>query len=175
MTATYWACAQTHPRQEELALRNLRRQGFTSFFPFFMIRKLKHGIANGTYLAKPAFPGYVFIQFPEEFYGWGPINNTLGISRLMTHQVPDDEYRTPCRAGFVDDLWQMRILQADRAPDVIPIGTMIKIKRGPFAERVALVSLSTTQRVGVMLEMFNRSVVLEFDVANVERIMRPVA
>ena len=36
--ATYWSCAQTHPHREKLALVNLRRRRFTSFFPYFLLR-----------------------------------------------------------------------------------------------------------------------------------------
>ena len=175
MTATYWACAQTHPRQEDIALRNLRRQNFEAFFPFFMQKKLKNGIAKGQYLIKPAFPGYVFIRLPYGADNWMPINHTLGVQRLLTQQDHDDEYRRPCRADFVDDLWRIRIMQTNRAPDVIPVGTTVKIVRGPFSERLALVAMSTAERVGVIMEVFARSLTLEFDVAAVRRLTRPVA
>jgi transcriptional antiterminator RfaH len=172
----YWACAQTHPRQEEIALRNLRRQNYTSFFPFFLLPPQSCRNGNpGQYLAKPAFPGYVFVELDDRLVDWSPINFTLGIRRLLTYLDEASEYRVPCRADFVDGLRRIRILQSDRpGPDLIPVGTYVKIKRGAFAEKAALVEMSTEKRVGVMLEMFNQHVTVEFDVAAVERITRPV-
>jgi transcriptional antiterminator RfaH len=173
--AKYWACAQTKPRQEEIALRNLQRQNFTVFYPFFMVPRTRHGIASGQYLAKPAFPSYVFVQLDDDYINWSPINFTLGVRRLLTYAESEDKeaYRFPCRANFVEDLWRVRVMPSDRPPDLIPVGTTVKITRGPFAEKIALVTLSSEDRVRVLLEVFNREVMLEFDVDAVERITRP--
>lgn len=171
--ARYWACALTYPRQEKIALANLERQHFKAFYPYFMVPgPSRHSTAQ---IARAAFPSYIFVELDDRLYNWSPINFTLGIRRLLTYAGAIDEYRRPCKADFVDTLWNMRILQTDRGPDLLPIGTSVKIMRGPFSERVALVEMSTATRVKVLLEVFNRDIHLEFAIEAVEQVMRPVA
>jgi transcription antitermination factor NusG len=179
-SSSYWACAQTHPHQEALALTHLRRQQFNAFFPFFMLpRPLpKSGIRNPDkpqHIVKPAFPGYVFIELDEQL-NWAPINFTVGVRQLLTgRQTEDDyDYRKPYRAAFVDDLRRLRIFNPgmqgipDSTPDLIPPGTTIKIINGAFTEHLALVELSTHQRISVLMKAFNREIRLEIGVQDVE-------
>ena len=67
----------------------------------------------------------------------------------------------------------MRIMGLDEdeviETDVIPPGTTIKIIRGPFCDRTALVTMSSADRVRVMLQAFNREVVLECEADAIER------
>jgi transcriptional antiterminator RfaH len=173
MSSLFWACAQTHPHQEQLALVNLRRQQFNSFFPILLIEnKNKHIVA------KAAFPGYVFVELDEDRYNWAPINFTLGVQRLLTYSTKDDGYNQPCRAHFIDALHRMRIVQRPGdhklSPDIIPCGSMIKIRRGPFANYEALVTLSTHERLSVMFRLFNRDVNMHLSVNDVQRISAPL-
>jgi transcriptional antiterminator RfaH len=168
--AAFWSCAQTHPHQEKLALINLRRQLYTAFYPFFLVRNKK-----GRLVPQAAFPGYIFIQLDELAVNWAPINYTLGIQRLLTQLSKKSEYRMPCKADFVNDLHQMRLMGLDDKrilDDTIPIGTLIRIKNGPFADKEALVQMSSRDRVRVMLQAFNREIILECEAAAVERVAR---
>lgn len=169
----FWACAQTHVRQEELALVNLRRQKFIPFFPIFLIRN-----KNSHFISRAAFPGYIFIRLDDEYRNWAPINFTMGIQRLLTYPVnrhDEEAYRKPCRVGFIEDLYRMRILRDDEQyqPDLIPAGTTIKITNGPFADKEALVEMSSEQRVHVLLSLFNQQINVSLTVESVERISRP--
>lgn len=167
----YWSCAQTHPHHEALALRNLRRQAFTAFYPFFI-----HTNRFRRLVVKPVFPGYVFIELDDTLPNWSPINSTLGVKRLLTHSAgSEDLYRKPAKVPFMDDLRRLRIYHED-APgeEVIPPGTTVRIRRGPFAEKVALVAMSTQDRVRLLLEAFNREIVVDFDTESVELVRRSV-
>ena len=165
----FWSCAQTHPHQEALAIRNLRRQHFDAFYPLFLAPNRFRRLAP-----HPVFPGYVFVQLDSEAYNWAPINSTLGVRRLLTQPAPGD-YRRPAKIGFIEDLHhRLRIHNPSAEPeDTLPPGTMVRIRRGPFAERVALVTLSTADRVRLLLEVFNRDTEVEFDRAEVQLIRRP--
>jgi len=165
----FWSVAQTHPQQETTAIRNLERQKFHAWFPFFLqqnrFRRLN---------VKPVFPGYVFVELDDEIPNWSPIHNTYGIKRLLTHFVSADQYRRPAKIEFIEDLRRLRIRGSHAAErEVIPPGTEVRIKRGPFAERVALVSMSTPDRVRLLLDVFSREVTVEFDVADVALVRRP--
>lgn len=166
----YWSCAQTHPHNEALALRNLRRQQFTAFYPFFLIKNRFRRFS-----VKPVFPGYVFIRLDDQVPNWSPINSTLGVKRLLTQAARcdgKDEYRKPAKVPFVDDMRKLQVRDGNTSDqEVMPPGTMVRIRRGPFAERVALVALSAGDRVRLLLEAFSRQVEVEFDTEAVE-IMR---
>ena len=173
---SYWSCAQTHSRQEKLALRNLRRQGFTAFYPFFLV-------ANGRprrLRVTPVFPGYVFVALDDTSH-WSPINSTMGVRRLLTAAATADsdpqDYRRPCRVPFVEQLRRLRIgrpadldmLLEDPDDAPIPAGTIVTIRRGAFAGRHALVELSTAERVHALVECFNgRSLSITFSLADIE-------
>lgn len=168
----YWSCAQTHPQAEQTAIRNLRRQRFDAFFPFFLTK-----LSRFRRLAvRPVFPGYVFIRLDDEHPNWSPIHSTLGIKRLLTHWVSADEYRRPAKIQFVEDLRRLRIRGAHAGEqEVLPPGTEVRIRRGPFAERVALVDMATTERVRLLLEVFGREVSVEFGVDDIVLVRRPTA
>jgi transcriptional antiterminator RfaH len=167
----YWACAQTHPQQEQIAIRNLQRQHFHAFFPFFLANNRFRRLA-----VRPVFPGYVFVELDDTIPNWAPIHSTLGVKHLLTHWVSADEYRRPARIPFVGDLRRLRIRgNHSGEQDTLPPGTEVRIKRGPFAERVALVKLSTIDRVNLLLEVFSRQVSIEFDLADVVLVRRPTA
>ena len=163
----FWGCAQTHLHDEALALRNLRRQRFNAFYPFFLVPNRFARLA-----VRPVFPNYVFVELDDEVPNWSPINSTLGIKRLLT-QIGKGEYRRPARIGFVDDIRRLRRRDgvAGGAP-LLPPGTTVRIKRGPFAERVALVEMAAGDRVRLLLEVFSREVAIDFAVDDVQLVRR---
>lgn len=164
----YWSCAQCHPHKEPVALRNLRRQRFTAFYPFFLLPTRFRRL-----VVRPVFPGYVFIELDDTVPNWAPINSTLGVKRLLTYSSKNEEYRKPTMVPFIDSL--RRIRNDDSAGDhaaLLPIGTTVRICRGPFAEKVALVTLAEGDRVKLLLEAFNREIVVDFDVDSVELVRR---
>ena len=160
----FWACAQTHPRNEQLAVRNLHRQRFTAFYPFFLV---KNRFSRMT--VQPVFPSYVFVELDDDVLNWPPINYTTGVKQLLTC-TSTHEYRHPAHIGFVDSLRRLRIWNqaAESSADRIPVGTMVKITRGPFAQKVGLVEMSTHDRVRLLMDAFNRTCSVDFDVTAVE-------
>jgi transcription antitermination factor NusG len=165
---TYWACAQTHLHDEALALRNLRRQKYHAWYPFFLVPNRFHHLA-----VKPCFPNYVFIEVDDEYPNWSPINSTLGIKRLLT-EFSKGDYRKPARAIFIDGMRKLRGDRDSAVSNLLPPGTTVRIKRGPFAERVALVELSDGDRVKLLLEVFSREISVEFSLDDVQLVRRPV-
>jgi transcription antitermination factor NusG len=168
--AKFWSCAQTRPRAEPLAIRNLRRQRFRAFYPFLLVRNRFHRLT-----VMPVFPSYVFVELDDAVPNWSPINSTLGVRRLLTQLVKHSEYRRPANVGFAEDLRRLRIRSsldavapAEESEGCLPPGTVVRVRRGPFAERVALVSLSSAARVKLLLEFFNREISISFDLDDVE-------
>jgi transcription antitermination factor NusG len=122
---------------------------------------------------QPVFANYVFIELDDTIANWAPINSTLGVKRLLT--LPGkgtEEYRRPSRIGFIESLRKLQ-LRSPRAEEVVlPAGTMVRITRGPFAEHIALVELSTQDRVRLLLEVFSREISIDFSPDAVEIVTR---
>ena len=164
---TYWSVAQTKPHEEAIALRNLRRQRFEAFYPFVLLPNRYHRLA-----VRPVFPGYVFVKLDDDST-WSPINSTLGVRRLLTNAVKESEYRRPARIPFVEDLRRLRVRPTGVTEDTLPAGTVVRIKRGPFAQHMALVHMSVEDRVHLLLQVFAREISVEFSAADIEIIRRP--
>jgi transcriptional antiterminator RfaH len=165
----FWSAAMTHPHNEALAIRNLRRQQFTAFYPFFLIPTRWKRLS-----VRPVFPGYVFVELDDQDPNWSPINSTFGVKRLLTNPQSGDDYRVPAKIGFIDDLRRLRLRGSADHDEALPPGTQVRILRGPFAERVALVELSDQDRVRLLLEVFNREISISFSLDQIELIRRPI-
>jgi transcription antitermination factor NusG len=124
----------------------------------------------------PVFPSYVFIELDETTH-WSPINSTYGCKQLLTY-LDGPEYREPHRVPFVDELRRMQIRQPndkDEDHGRIPIGTMVRIKRGKFVERIGLVEMATAARIRLLIECFGgREIAVTFDAKDIEVINRPL-
>lgn len=154
-----WFVAATISRKEDLALRNLEQQGFTTFLPRFR-RPWRHGRRQGIRLA-PLFPGYVFIAFDPREAPWRSINGTLGVRRLLGSnlqpQAVPQEFMAQlvgrCRDGVIDTL-------------VVSLepGATVRIMSGPFADRLAVIDkLDDAERVTLLLEVMGTAARLKLN------------
>jgi transcription antitermination factor NusG len=163
---SFWACAQTQPAQEQRALRNLRRQGFEAFYPFYLATtKLKHTIV------RPVFVSYVFVRIFED-ETWSSVNNTYGVSRLLTYLSKEGEYRVPKRVpeAFMNSL--TRYLKSSNSvlgPE-FTVNTRVRILRGVLQNHEAVVKWSNDERAGLLFQILNREVEIEFAIEEIERL-----
>ena len=164
-----WACAMTYVMQENKAVENLERQGFTAFCPVHQVpnpRKL-------TELKREVlFPGYVFVMLlPTQ--PWGSINSTHGVIRLMTDQMRRnvrwrDKDADPHPLYVADDI--VEPLFEVRSEGLEPHATVrIRNRNNSFYDMVGKIdSMSGTERVCVLMSMFNRDMVVEFLASELE-------
>ena len=59
-----WYLIKTKPRQEKIAKKNLKNQGYEAFCP---VSKINNQLVI-------LFPGYLFVQLNEKTQNWSPIN-----------------------------------------------------------------------------------------------------
>lgn len=158
-TPSFWACAMTYSMREAEAVVNLRRQGFKTFYPFFFVKDR----------IVPAFPGYIFILTDD--HSWPAVWNTRGVLRPLTGATGSTETRKPARVPdeFIENMRRYARPRSSFVGDAFPHGTVVKIRRGPFAERTALVLLSGEERVRVLLHLLGRPHEVEFLVEELER------
>jgi len=79
-----WYLIKTKPRQENVAIKNLENQEYSTYCPIVTINN-KHVVL---------FPGYIFIHLDKKKENWSPIRSTKGVVNFVRFglnfaQVPD--------------------------------------------------------------------------------------
>ena len=147
-----WFILQFKSNSHHQAAKNLNRQGFETFLPLHdtTSRKLSRFINT----SKPLFPGYMFIKFDRVETDWHKINNTYGVSRLITF----NSILKPIPTKFVDNLMK----RYDLSGKLLPIkklkkGDQVTVSKGPFANFVATVEkYEDEQRIWILMDLMGR-------------------
>ena len=79
-----WYLIKTKPRQENVAIKNLENQEYSTYCPTVKIKN------NNVVL----FPGYIFIHLDKKQENWSPIRSTKGVLNFVRFglnyaQAPD--------------------------------------------------------------------------------------
>ena len=72
----HWFAIRTQPRKEELAKTHYERQGFEVFLP--LIQKWRRHARRIEQVARPLFPGYLFLNLTEDECKLPAIYSTIG-------------------------------------------------------------------------------------------------
>ena len=147
-----WFILQFKSNSHHLAAKNLNRQGFETFLPLHdtTSRRLSRFIST----SKPLFPGYMFIRFDRAESEWHKINNTYGVSRLITFNSLLKSIPT----SFVDSL----MMRYDLSGKLLPIkklkkGDQVTVLKGPFANFIATVEkYEADQRIWILMDLMGR-------------------
>ena len=147
-----WFILQFKPNSHHQASKNLNRQGFETFLPLHdtTSRKASRFITTN----QPLFPGYMFITFDKAESKWHKINNTYGVSRLVTFNA----ILKPIPTTFVNNLMK----RYDSSGKLLPIkklkkGDRVKVLKGPFANFIATVeTYETDQRIWILMDLMGR-------------------
>ena len=147
-----WFIIQLKPNSHHQASKNLTRQGFETFLPLndTTLRKASRFVTSN----KPLFPGYMFISFDKSEPKWHKINNTYGVSRLLTY----NSTLKSISSTFVDNLMK----RYDSSGKLIPIeklknGDQVMVLKGPFANFIATVEkYEDDQRIWVLMDLMGR-------------------
>ena len=147
-----WFILQFKPNSHYQAKKNLNRQGFETFLPLHNITTRK--VSRFTTTTKPLFPGYMFITFNRVEANWHKINNTYGVSRLVTTNAN----LRPIPNIFIDNLMR----RYDTSGNLLPVqklkkGDQVKVLKGPFAHFIATIeTYETDQRVWILMDLLGR-------------------
>ena len=147
-----WFILQFKPNSHHQAAKNLNQQGFETFLPLSDTTSRKGSqFINAT---RPLFPGYMFITFDRTDTKWHKINNTYGVSRLVTFNSILKSIPT----SFVDNLMKRYNLSSKLMPlQKLKKGDQIKVLNGPFANFIATVeTYESDQRVWVLMDLMGR-------------------
>ena len=164
---TGWLALYTKARQEQRALVNIERQGFTAYCP--MIRRLRRHARRIEHVRRPLFPSYVFVHLDKYKFQWRPLLSTTGVSSVV--QFDGKPALVP--EGFIESLQACENesdLRAKTAPR-IEIGETVRILDGSFDNLVAKVlSLPEKDRIWLLLDIMGRKVRVQHDVLSITRI-----
>lgn len=152
----HWYVAHTHSNAEELARRNLERQGFEVYLPVY--RKQRRHARKTTDVRAPLFPRYLFTAFDTEVASWRRIFSTFGIVSLICdgntpmsvpNSIISEISARENSEGFIN-----RMSMAE-----LEVGTEVEITGGAMTgQRAFFEGLSENDRVIVLLSLLGRKV-----------------
>jgi len=161
---SYWAAAQLQPQRDQLALHCLKLFGFETYAPRFRDRR----IARGRKVIKTPllFPGYIFVLVQLQ---WSQAQWAPGVARLVmdgsTPAAIPDAVVASLKAREVSGL-----IELPPPPPRFRRGDYVRVRRGPFANRVGLFAgMRPRDRVAVLLTMLGSSRRVELADADLER------
>ena len=155
---TAWHLVYTKAQQEDIALVNLERQGYTCYLPKLRIEKIRRRKAE--VVIEPMFPRYLFVRLDLSGQGksWTPIRSTLGVQQLIYFGS---------RAAQVDDrlidLLRHREVESPTERMFNP-GDSVVIADGPFAGIEAIYQTADAdRRAFILLEILSKPVSMHID------------
>jgi transcriptional antiterminator RfaH len=161
---TAWYLVHTKPRQEDIALTNLERQGYECYLPQMRIERIRRRKAEVA--TEPMFPRYLFIRLDSSDQGksWSPIRSTLGVSQLVHFGA---------RAAKVDDTLVDLLRQRERSlptEAMFHSGDSVVIADGPFAGIEAIYQTADAERRAfILLEILAKPVAMHIDAGRLRK------
>ena len=147
-----WFLAQLKPNAIRIAERNLARQNFQTFLP--LIEQTSRKTDRFVRAEKPLFPGYIFVRFDTEVGGWRAINNTQGITKLVSFGSTP----APVPDALIAELQARATPGGLIQPDLqVAVGDTVQVTHGPFADFIAEVTqVDENQRVWLLIDLMGR-------------------
>ena len=153
---TRWYAVNTHARDENRALFNLRRQGFKTYLPKYSKRR-RHA-RRIEWIRSPLFPSYLFINMDVSRTAWRCVESTFGVRGL----VRAGSAPAPVPHGIVEQIMDCEdgdglVILGD-TPEFNP-GDEVRIVRGSLLDRIGRFACATDlERVVVLLDILGREV-----------------
>lgn len=162
-----WYLVYTKPRQEEVALTNLVRQGYGAYLP--RVRQTRRRQGRRIEVVEPLFPRYLFIHLDAGTDNWGPIRSTVGVASLV--RFGQEPARVPdALVGFLKEREGEAGLHDWAAPGEIITGDRVRVAEGVFeGYEGILLARSSRERVLVLLDVLGKQVRAQVSPTQLER------
>jgi transcriptional antiterminator RfaH len=161
MIGQNWYAVQTQPNAEAKATHHLARQGFGVYLPRFIKRRRHAGRTEN--VARPLFPGYVFVAIDIATQRWRCVNSTVGVRKLVSNgDVPAVVDR-----GIIVALRNRQdergFITLDTMSNFVP-GDTVRVIDGVFSSNLGIyVGMKDNQRVAILLDLLGRKVRINID------------
>ena len=133
----FWFVAQLRPQGLDRACTHLQRQGIEFFHPELLAVAKRTGVERQ--IRKPLFPGYIFVNFDPAIPGWGAINSTRGVSRLI---LSDPRRPQPLPGALIAGLKARCDPSGLLASSIdLEVGDRIRVLGGPLADLVTTIDI----------------------------------
>lgn len=163
-----WFVAHTHPQKESYAKTHLQQQGFEVYLP--CVKKIRRHARKVDEVLAPLFPRYMFVNFDLLSDKWGKINNTRGVSYLLTNNL------TPTQISnhIIEDLKSREIENS-----IVPINSLIlfcqgdrvRMLDGAFQDTIGtFLSLDGKDRVKILLNFLGRETSVKVPLNGIEKV-----
>ena len=156
-----WFAVYAKPRQEQIALLNLERQGFHCFLPMAENPYQRRTDKNPRH--EPLFPRYLFLNAIADQQSLGPVRSTRGVANLVRFgmklvEVPHriiahiEERRDP----------ETGLVRLDPVP--VAVGDRVRVFDGPFAGIEGIFKVRKgSDRALLLIEMLGTESTVEVD------------
>lgn len=164
-----WYLVHIKPRQEDIALANLERQGYECYLPQMRIERVRR--CKVEVVTEPMFSRYLFIRLDSSNQGksWSPIRSTLGVSQLVSFGG---------RAAKVDDTLVDLLRQRERTLSTQAMfhsGDSVVITDGPFAGIEAIYQTTDAERRAfILIEILAKPVPMHIDAGRLRKVGSPM-
>lgn len=162
-----WYLVYCKPRQENVAKRNLARQGFEIYLP--VTRQRRRRLGRSKTVIEPMFPRYLFIRLDCQHDDWGPIRSTLGVTALVRF----GQFPTPVPGDLIHGLKERDDEEGvQQLPDyTYRPGESLRITDGVMAGLEGIyLARSARDRVLVLLEILGQQARVELAPDTIEPI-----
>jgi transcriptional antiterminator RfaH len=159
-----WFILQFKPNAHHQATKNSNRQGFATFLP--LLENTSRKASRFINTTRPLFPGYMFIEFDREKSDWHKINNTYGVSRLITF----DTFLKSIPTIIIDNLMN----RCDFSGKLLTVETLkkgdqVEVLNGPFANFIATVeTYETDRRIWILMDLMGRKTKIQMSSENLK-------
>ena len=163
-----WFAVVSKPRQEQIALENLQRQGFECFLPMaenpYQRRSKKH-----IKIIEPLFPRYLFLNAIAESQNLAPVRSTRGVISMVRFGtelavIPESIIKA-IKDRVEADTGLIKI-----NPIEIKAGDKVRIFDGPMAGISGIVTeRSSKNRTLILMELLGRPTQVEVDAMILQR------
>lgn len=162
-----WYLVYSKPRQEDLALENLARQGYEAYLP--RIRNRRRRLGRYVSLVEPMFPRYLFLHLSDETDNWGPIRSTIGVANLVRFgELPARVPETLVEALRARDDEQG--IQEYAVPE-LRTGDRVRIVEGALAGYEGIFHARTSkERVVILLEVVGKATRVQLPLGQIEAV-----
>lgn len=165
-----WYIVYTKVRQEDVALTNLERQGYSAYLP--RCRHIRKRQARSMAIIEPLFPRYLFIHLDTLTDNWGPIRSTLGVVSLV--RFGQKPARVPnALIAFLRSQEGVDGLHSWAEPGY-QTGERVRVADGPLEGYEGILLAKTSrERVVVLLDSLGKQVRTQLGVDRLERSLNP--
>lgn len=164
MSKPFWCVARTKVNQEQVAIKNLKNQGFSYYQPLLYERRRNQNKQGWRFVEIPLFPCYLFVQVTDK---WLCLDNTHGITSIIKMGAAPAIVQDKVIADLKQREDQSGYIQLPKSK--LMVNDQVKIKTGAFAEQLALVErMPSKQRQKILLALLSNKIKVLVDENDLE-------